>query len=411
MPTVQSQIRGTADLSGTLGVDRLRRDVADGIFLLDPNENPFTLITRQMGKMTSKVIKHSWFADELFPEVATVSSTTSVTTTGTTVTVISGDGVRVAVMDIIVVHDSFEQMLVTAISGDDLTVIRDYGQNETGNEGWTALATTIATGDSLIIIGNAMTEGSTAPALKATLEVMRNNFCQGFRKPFDITEELLNSALYGEQQLPYQTRKAAIEILRQIEYTNIYGNPYAGDGLTQNSTPGSRFPATSGGIIHFITENAPAENIVSQTELTKAEFLTFIRDGYRYGSRQKVLFAAPLIISAIESWGIADLQTRPDDTTYGIAVQNWLSAHGETAIINHKILRGQTSTQGNTALLIDMQHLKQVVMNNMDLRLVQNIQANDAMTRKDEWRFTGSIEFKGSAGNHAMLKDITSFAA
>lgn len=410
MPTVQSQIRGTADLSGTLGVDRLKRDVADGIFLLDPNENPFTLITRQMGRMTSQVIKHSWFADELFPEVATVSSTTASTTTETSVTVVDTQGARVAVMDILVVHDSFEQMLVTAISGDVLTVIRDYGQDDAGNEGWAALATTLATGDSLIIAGNAMTEGSSAPGLKATLEVLRNNYCQGFRKPFDITEELMNSALYGEQQLPYQTRKAAIEILRQIEYTNIYGNPYAGDGLTENSTPGSRLPATSGGIIHFITENAPSANIVSQTELTKAEFLTFIQDGYRFGSRQKVLFAAPLIISAIESWGIADLQSRPDDTTYGIAIQNWLSAHGETAIINHKILRGQTSTQGNTALLIDMVHLKQVVMNNMDMRLVQNIQANDVMTRKDEWRCTCSIEFKGSAGNHAMIKDVTSFA-
>ncbi len=373
--------------------------------------NPFTLISRQMGKMTSTNIKHSWFADELFSEVATVSATTAVTTTGTTIHVVSGQGDRIAVGDILIVHDSFEQLYVTARSSDQLTVIRDYGQNETGNESWTALATTIATSDSLIIAGNAMSEGSTAPTLKATIEVMRNNYCQGFRRNFEMTEELMNSALYGEQQLPYQTRKSGIEIARQIEYNKLYGNPYAGDGLTQNSTPGSRRPATAGGIIHYITENAPSANIVSQAELTKAEFLQFIEDGFRYGSSRKVLYAAPKIISAIESWGLADLRTIPSDKTYGIAVQNWLSAHGQIAIINHKMLRAQVSGQGNTALLLDMPFIKEVVMNNMDLRLVQNIQGNDEMTREDEWRYTGCIEVKGSAGNHALLKDVTSFAA
>lgn len=411
MPTVQSVVRGT----GNLQTNRVKLDIADGIFLLDPNENPFTLISRQMGKVTSGAIKHSWYADEIFPEVATVS--TAATTTATTVVVNAASVGRVAVMDILVVHDSFEPMLVTAVAAtttagtQSLTVIRDYGQNETGNDSWTTKATALAANDSLIIAGNAMTEGSSAPGLKATLEVLRNNYCQGFRKPFAITEELMNSMLYGEQQLPYQTRKAAIEILRQIEYANIFGAPYAGDGLVENSTAGSRLPATAGGILHYLTENAPTANKVTQTDLTKAEFLQFIEDGFRYGSRQKYLFAAPKIISAIESWGLADLQHRVGDSTTGLNLTRWTSHHGDIAIVNHKMLEAKASGQGNMALLLDMAKIKQVVMNNMDMRLETNIQNPDSMTRKDEWRYTGCIEFKGSAGCHAYLKGVTSFSA
>ncbi len=403
---IQTVIRGTGNLEGS----RVILDIADGIFLLEPNANPFTLISRKVGKKTSHSIKHSWYADELNPEIVTVST---VSTTGdTTIVLETGDGVNVAERDILFVHDSIESILVDSISTDTITVRRDWGQNESGNEGWSAYATTIAKGDTLIIGGNAMAEGSTAPSLRATLEVLRNNFCQGMRGPFDITEETLNSLLYGEQQLPYQTRKNGIEFGRKMEWINLFGKPYIGDRLSEVASAANAVPATAGGIIHYIRENAPAANKVSQTELTKAEFLLWIRDCFAFGdTRNRFLFVSPLIASAIEFWGLADLQTRPTDETYGINTSTWISPHGQLSIVIHKMLGARATGQGNWALLLDMGMIKQVVMRNMDLRLVQNIQANDAMTRKDELRISQCIEIKGSAGNHGYLQDVTSFAA
>lgn len=406
MPTIQTVVRGT----GNLETSRVVPDIADGIFLLEPNANPFTLISRKVGKMTSGSIKHSWYADELNPDTVTLSSTED--SSHTTLVLKTGHGERVAVGDILIVHDSLESMLVDSISTDTITVRRDWGQNETGNDGWAAYATQIATNDTFIIAGNAMTEGSTAPTLRATLEVLRNNYCQGFRAPFAITEETMNSFLYGEQALPYQTRKNGIELGRKIEWANLFGKPYIGERIAEQSTASANDPATCGGIVHYIRENAPSANKLSQTELTKAEFLLWIRDCFAFGeTRNRFLFVSPLVASAIESWALADLQTRTTDNQYGINASTWVSPHGTLSIIIHKMLGARASGQGNWALMLDMGQIKQVVMNKMDMRLVKNIQANDAMIRKDELRMTQCIEIKGSAGNHGYIRDVTSFAA
>ena len=110
MPTITRSLKGTGDLSS----QRLVVDIADRIFLLDPNENPATMVTSRVGKVIAKQPKHSWLEDELMPEVSTVS--VGVASNITAVQVLNS--AYFAVGDLVQVFDSYELMYVNSVSAD-----------------------------------------------------------------------------------------------------------------------------------------------------------------------------------------------------------------------------------------------------------------------------------------------------
>lgn len=397
MATIVSGARSTTDLS----TYRLRVDLADRISLLDPNVNPMTLLSKKVGKVTATQPKHSWLEDELRPEVDQINYTTAYASTATALTVDNYS--YFAAGDLWQVFDSYEIMLVVSASSDGIV---NFTRNWTSRSaGETGIGTALADNDYLIRIGNVNEEGATSPASVTVQETQVDNYTQIFRTPYELTETELNSLMHGDQDLPYQTKKKGIEHARSIEYAFIWGLPRVTTG--SNSKP----MRSMGGAWWFLKENAPSGNLASQAEITKAEFLTWLRNCFRYGSSRKVLYACPLILSAIESWGLADLQTRSSDKTYGIAITNWTSPHGEVAIINHKMLEGPApGTAGGWAFLLDMEQVKYVALRNRDTKLLTNRQANDADSYKAEYLTECSMEIK-LPKHHGVLYNVTSFAA
>lgn len=396
MPTITRSLKGTADLSA----QRLVVDIAEGIALLDPNENPFTLMHTKAGKRTAKQPKFSWLEDELQPEVTTVSVAASAASTALSIT----NSAYVAVGDLWQVFDSYEIMYANSVSSDGYVQFsRNYpgvASTETGYQ------TVLAAGDYLIRLGNANEEGAAAPTAMMTVESQVDNYTQIVRTPFELTETELNSLMEGEQDLPYETRKKAIEHQRKLEYLAFWGIPsYSGTGTNGKAM------RTTGGIWWYLKENAPSGNIVSQAEITESEFLDFIRNGFRYGARNKVLFACPLVLSAIEKWGLAKLQTTSSDKTYGINVTHWTSPHGEISIVNHKMLEGPSpGTAGGWAFLLDMNEIRGVALRNRDTKLRTNIQEPSEDRYEAEYITEFGIEIKNPA-KHAVLYSVTSFAA
>lgn len=212
--------------------------------------------------------------------------------------------------------------------------------------------------------------------------------------------------MLGEQDLPYQTRKKGIEHAREIEHSFFWGLPsYANVGA--NGKP----KRTMGGLWWFLKQNAPAANLASQAEITSAEFLAWLRAGFRYGSQKKVLFACPLVLSAIESWGYAKLNTFTTDSQFGINITKWVSPHGQIAIINHKMLEGPNpGTAGGWAFLLDMENIKYVHLRNRDTKLVTGIQDNDADEYAAQYLTECSMQVK-LPETHGVLYNVTSFAA
>ena len=385
-------------------------DFAEGIALLDPNENPFTLATMKFNTKNTGNIKHSWLFDELVPESDTVNG--AATTAETALTM---DNVTyIATGDVLRLNASNETVLVTGISTNTLTVIRDYGAT---SGAYTALAATVADGAYVTIIGNAFEAGHQLPTEKSTKEIQIDNFCQDQRTPFGVTEVAAAAAVRGEDDWPYQMKKSGITHMRKVEYQNFWGHPMPGDlGLSSSGT-GNSDPAAAAGIMHYLTggtgfSGTGSDRILEQTELTESEFRNWLKFAFRYGSRDKVLFAAPIIRDGFDLWGISKLQTVVADNVMGMNVLKWQSSHGNITIITHKMLEDPGS-DGAYAFLLDMEDVSWLNYSHLGSTRLRNLdpyRATGKTKKQAEWQTIGCLEIK-TPQKHAVIKGVTSVAA
>lgn len=401
-PTVVTTTRAQTNFS----TNREKLDFAEGIALLDPNENPFTLISMKMARGTSGNIKHSWLEDQLVPETDCLNNASNVSSSATGLIV---DNVtRFAIGDLVMHNQTRESMLVTSVGTNYIGVVRDYGSSE----GWTARAAQIDDNDYLTKIGNAWEQGATLPTARSTVEVERYNYCQDQRTPFAMSEVAAAAAVHGEKDWPFQMRKAGIEHQRKLEYQNIWGMPYVGDKGIYASATGNTAPQTAGGIWYYMNRYADSARKVSQAEITMAEFLSFIEAGFKYGSREKVMYCAPILRSALDFWGISKLNTFSEQSLFGIDVAKWVSSHGTIFFVTHKMLE-EPGSDGAFNFLLDMQNIKWVTYSDIGSTRLRNLDpyaATGETSKKAEYETISCIEFK-LPDTHAVLYGVTSYAA
>jgi hypothetical protein len=394
--TMVSGMRARASLS----TNREDTDFETGIALLDPNENPFTLMTMQMGKDTSATIDTHWFEDELVPEFDTVNYGAGYDASSTDIIVDNGD--RWAVGDL-GRHDlNNEVFLVTAISSNTLTVDRDYGQAE----GWTAQAGAIADGDYLTILTNAFEQGHPLPAMRSTLEVEYKNYCQDVRTPLGISEVAEAAAHRGEQDWPFQRRKAGITHQRKLEYMNIWGMPYVGDRAYYVSGTGNTAPSAAGGINYFINRYTGADRKKDEDDLTQDEFQDWLEYLFEYGSETRFGFCAARLRTAFDRWGISKLNTFSTDTVMGMAVAKWLSSHGTVVLKTHKMLKRRQSTDYFYSFFLDFDEFTWVTYANIGstrLRVLKPYEATGETGKKEEYQTIGCVRY-GMAEKHGRLR-------
>ena len=410
MPTIVSLDRAQTNFS----TNREKLDFAEGIALLDPNENPFTLISMKMGRGSSGNIKHSWLEDELQPETDTTNLTSAVTTAGVSISV---DNIaRFAIGDLVKRNASGEIVLVTAISTSlnegSIIGTRDYGQGDS-TPGYTARADTIADGDYLTIIGNAFEQGHVLPVRKSTVEVERYNFCQDLRTPFGISEVAAAAAVHGEADWPFQMRKKGIEHSRKLEYMNIWGVPVQGDKGLYASATGNTKPQAAAGIDYWIRTHASSSRKVTQADITQAEFLSFLEAAFEFGSAEKIMYCPPVLRSALDFWGISKLQTFSEKTLFGMNVARWVSSHGTIIFVSHKMLKDPGTADGANAYLLDMKNIRWITYSNIGstrLRTLDPYKATGATTKQAEFQTISCIEMK-LPETHAYLTGLKTYSA
>ena len=389
--------------------NREKLDFAERIALLDPNENPFTLMSLKFKRKTSGNVKHSWLYDEYVPESDTVNG--AATTAETALTV---DNVTyTATGDILRLNASNETVLVTAISSSTLTVTRDYGAT---SGAYTARAATVDDGAYFTIIGNAFEAGHQLPTAKSTKEIQLDNWCQTQRTPFAITEIADAAAVRGEDDWPFQARKSGITHQRKLEYQHIWGSPMPGDAGLSSSGTGNDAPAAAGGIWHFLTggtgfSGTGTDRLVEQADITQSEFEAFLEPAFEYGSAQKVMFCAPILRSALDHWGISKLSTFVNDKVFGMDVSRWQSAHGTIVFVTHKMLKDPGS-DGAYNFLVDMDDISIVTYSNIgatQLRMLDPYKATGETTKKAEYTTISCLELRVPK-KHACLYGVTSYS-
>lgn len=165
---------------------------------------------------------------------------------------------------------------------------------------------------------------------------------------------------------------------------------------------------TCGGAVEFISTNIhnPAG------ALTAALFDTYLQADLQHGSKNKVLFASPLIARAMSGFlRSAWNPTTVDGRKFGAKVDAYISgAYGwEVPVVVKREWNdfASTSTQyGSWAFLIDMDYVQLRPLRNRNTQLLRNRQANDADEITHEYRTEFSLEF-AQEKCHSIICGVT----
>lgn len=380
----QAQISTDA---GTGNIAQAQRvvDMDERIHLLEPNATPLAVLLMRLRKKVTFNPRFDWLEDDLRASWTTLAE--ALDNVETAVDVATGTGAYFRANDIVKIPETQEVMLVVSIATDTLTVVRGFGETA---------AAAATNGGQIVLIGNINEEFATIRGIKTTTKSNVFNYTQIFRTPFSVSGTLNESRLYGGDELVYQRKKSALDHMVDVERSFLLGERR--EDLT--GTPNGQPRRMTRGVRTFVASNVT--NVGGA--MTDTQWEGFIRDGMRFGSAQKILFASRLVNSVISGYGRAKLEQRPADDTFGISVTRYVSPHGQIAIVNHNLLEG--NVYGGEALLLDIEDLMYRPMNNRDTKLRINVQAPSADGQQDEFLTEAGLQLNNEA-KHARLVGVT----
>jgi hypothetical protein len=253
---------GKATFTAGTDLPELVEDVSDIIGIVSPFETPLLDHLGDAKRASASTI-HEWLEDALLPNTDAVNQS-SFSPNATTATAITVDnGARFRVGDQVKPDGAREVMLVTAVSGNTLTVVRTYGGTP---------SSALADDKKLFILGNAAIEGDDRPATQFTSRARKRNYTQIFSSSIEVSGSMRAARQIGvADEVDFQKQERLRELLRDLENCVINGvapaaNPQGSSSVrrtlngiipslaTNNFTPGSGPIPTGGGGGSTLTE-------------------------------------------------------------------------------------------------------------------------------------------------------------
>ena len=269
---------GKASYSAGATLPELVDDVSDIISIVSPYE---TALLDHLGdpRTSAASTMHEWLEDSLLPNSDTLNQTTFTpnATNATSLTTTSTG--RFQVGDQVRPDGSGEVMLVTAVSGTTLTVVRGYGNTTKA---------ALANGQALFIVGNAALEGDAASAARFTARVRKLNYTQIFSATVDVSGSQLAVSKHGvADEMDYQKQERLRELLRDLENCVINGVASAAAPVGDSANR-----RTMNGLIPSIVTNKftpgvggfPTGGGAAQKDLTEQALNTALRKAWEQSS-------------------------------------------------------------------------------------------------------------------------------
>lgn len=378
-PTIGTGVRITG-----ANIQQSRRviEMIDKIFDYDPNTTPFlTILSKRASAVLAESPKFQHLEDQPLPNWTTTSGSHNATVT--TVNVAAGTGTYFTAGDLVVVPSAAgfslpgEVFKVTAISTDALTVVRNYDGDQT-NGG------TITAGSTIQVYSNTNAENAGMRTVKNTIEAVQTNYTQIIRTPFNASNTLQASKLYGGKERTRLRAKNATQHAFQQERAFLFGKK------SETLSTGER---STGGILQAISSNTVNAN----GTLTASTMETFMQSIFRYGSGSKLFMCSRRIASQLDLIGEGKLETVPAGDTYGVSIKRYVTAHGELMVNIHDQF---INDYAGLAIAVDMEYVKKRYLSDdmgaRDGRLHTDIQNNDV----DGW----ADEYLSEVGLHVQLE-------
>ena len=402
------QVIGERTTAQAAAESRAVRQVGDKIALLEPNTGPLlTLMTRMNRKDKAFQTKVEWIEDDYVARWDQNSATTLNNNTNSTAMTVTDGSKFVAGQMFVVpkVNNSTaapEVVRVLSVAGNALTLFRAVGG--VGLD-------TIPGNAPLRLIGTAYEEGAPVPNMKSTAPVTNFNYTQIFRNALDFSKTnaaIKQYGIDGSDRTREQNKKM------KEHKIDIAGALYWGvrsESLTGGPT--GKPIRTMGGVNSFITTNIFDVNGV----LDWKGFETFSRMTFRYGSRTKLLFAAPKYCSAINTWGHNFLHVSPGETKLGVKIQTIETAHGTFKLVNDWMLEDNypgNNGFGHVAFALDMDEIVYKPLSNnginRDTQFLENIVRDGRDAFIDEYLTETTMEVHQEK-YHAKMVNMTDYQA
>lgn len=363
-PTMVSGYRSIDRTNST----RVVADVADKILYVEPRSAPLTAILGAM-KMKRKATqyRYDWLEKEPYPRSITVSG--AQTGADTAIEVAAGQGDRVAANFVLMNLRTREQVLVSSVATDTLTVVRGIGGG----------GAAMVDGDTLLFTRAVYEDGADIGTLKSTQEVNYYNFCETIRTPYGWTDRQANTTLYGGKDPETARREASIEHMKSIEMAFLFGKRHSRTGT------GGRLQTFTGGLEYFISDNVWDVGAVEPTLRSFNEWLEVAMqlgpNGKRFGSATKYFFCSDRWLTLIDGWKEGKLEMKTLDKKLDIEVAEIVTSHGRVVIVPDPILSDDHAGYG---FLLDLGALRYVYHEGRDTRVEKDRQGNGEDAYKEE---------------------------
>lgn len=388
-----SGIRATENITQ----DRRKYDVSDKLWMLDADAAVLAFFARKLSKKGVIDPEFRWFEKASPARYSTANYATGYTAGETSVLVDDGSVFRIG--NVVQNVSTGEQMYVSNVSTNTLTLSRGYGTTSAG---------AIADNAVLAILGNANAEGGSIPTAVTSLATKAYNYTQIFREVINVTETQSATEIYAGGSDINELRREHLRLhLLDLERAFLFGERKE-DVATIGATSGP--VRTTGGARSFISTNVT--NVGSYTGiLTQALFEDWVADVFTKGGDKRMALVSPLIASAINSWAVGKLNMYPKDKTYGIAISQYLSIHGQLDFVVERMF-AENSTWAGYGFAFDMDLLGYRYLNgngkNRDTKLLKDRQAAGEDELKEEYLTEAGLWF-ANEGRHGFIKGVTSY--
>lgn len=315
-----------------------------------------------------KSFRYEW--EDFFPGSSISAVKTAANSSATSVAVTTNEGIQFQANDLILNKTTMEQMLVTAVSGDTLTVIRGWG---TANQGTSGEALTV--GDELILVGNAWTEGTYSAEARSYNPRLAYNYTQIFKRAVENTGTNEEVETYGNvNKLQFQRQEEWYQFL--VERSRAY---YTGKRVEfVDVTNGGRKKRTTAGLDSFIQSN-----VMVASALTYTNFMNFSKLVYRKGGAEKLLVCNSDFAQLVQEMVMDNkiqFAASPKMKEFGLNVKRLSCIHGDMDIMMDRTMDDLYTKP--TAFALETDLIEEMILRPDIWR--ENVQAPDYDGRKDE---------------------------
>lgn len=286
-----------------------KEDVTDELLMLNPHQTPMLSLVGYGTPVTQ--VEHAWFEDEMFADETRADAKATVAAT----TLKVEDGSIFEPKHVIKAGEEF--LLVTAVSGNDLTVERGYA-NTTSAE--------IEAGDKVEFQFVEGVEGADARKARFKARKRVSNITQIFDETISVSGTAAATSQYSIDDLyEYEKQKKQLELALQLEKAVINGVKFESDnGLTRQM----------GGIRNFIKTNVTdaGNKVLTDDLITDAFQDLYEKGGFATGGNYKIIVGAKQK-RAISALAKDQVVIERQDNGRGQVVDHYLSDFGAAEIL------------------------------------------------------------------------------